>query len=153
MKNGESTAATAEGVSVPERVISVPKSISAEAQAALNSVRPTTPPFPGLDDKTAWRNLVEKFNANLAETIREQVASIPGRVLQETIAGVPVYVAEPELVPLGNRDKAMVFFHGGGLVMGGGEAGQRFHRRTRHLTCVSPAVKTGIGRKLRRTMI
>ncbi len=102
MKKGASTAATAEGVSVPERVIHVPKSISGEAQAALNSVRPTTPPFPELGDKPAWRDLVEKFNANLAETIREQVASIPGRASQETVAGVPVYVAEPESVPAGN---------------------------------------------------
>ena len=128
MEKGESTAATAEGVSIPERVIHIPKSISVEAQAALNAVRPTIPPFPELADKPAWRDLVEEFNANLAETIREQVASIPGRVSQETVAGVPVYVAEPESVPSGNRDKAMVFFHGGGLVMGGGEAVGLFAR-------------------------
>ena len=128
MKNGESTAATAKGVSVPERFIPFPKSISVEAQAALESARWALPPLPELGDKLAWRDLVEKSNANLAQTIREQIASIPGCVSHETIAGVPVYVAEPESVPTGNQDKAMVFFHGGGLVMGGGEAVGLFAR-------------------------
>ena len=53
---------------------------------------------------------------------------ISGRAALETIAGVPVYVAEPESIPSGNRDKAMVLFHGGGLVMGGGEAVGLFAR-------------------------
>ena len=128
MESNETTAASSEGIHIPERVIPAPKSISAEAQAALNSVRPTMPPYPETDDKPAWRDLVRQFNTNLVEMIREQVTSVPGRVSHETIAEVPVYVAEPESIPPENRDKAMVFFHGGSLVMGGGEAVGLFAR-------------------------
>lgn len=112
----------------PNALSLTPKSISVDAQAALESVHWALPPLPEPDDKPAWRDLVEKFNANLAETIREQVMPILGRAALETIAGVPVYVAEPESIPSGNRDKAVIFFHCGGLVMGGGEAVGLFAR-------------------------
>ena len=37
------------------------------------------------------------------------------------LGGVTVYVADPAEIPEGNRDKAVLFVHGGGLVIMGGE--------------------------------
>jgi monoterpene epsilon-lactone hydrolase len=109
------------GVKLPERVIPVPVSISPEAQAALALERPALPPFPPVADKAAWRALIPQLNAALSQGMDEAVARLPVRAHLETIAGVPVYVAEPEKIPDANRDKAMVYFHGGGLVLLGGE--------------------------------
>jgi acetyl esterase/lipase len=53
---------------------------------------------------------------------------LPADVKLETIADVPVYVAEPHEMPEGNRGKALVYFHGGGLVLLGGECVELFGR-------------------------
>ena len=109
------------GVHLSERVIPVPKSISPEAQAALAMERPVMPPFPPIHDKAGWRATVAQFNERMAATLRPAVAALPARVESTSIAGVPVFVAEPSSIPEGNRDKALLYFHGGGLVLLGGE--------------------------------
>ena len=50
------------------------------------------------------------------------------KVTSETrsIAGVAVYVADPQDVPKKNKDKALIFLHGGGLVIMGGECTHYF---------------------------
>ena len=113
---------------VPARDIPAPSSISADARAALRAVLPELPPYPALDDRPAWRSLVAQFNATLAGMIRDRFSPLPGHVRRETIAGVRVEVAEPDVTPPDNRDAAMLFFHGGGLVMGGGECVELFAR-------------------------
>lgn len=118
---GSETRAELKGVRLSERVIPVPGSISPEAQAALAMERPAMPPLPPIHDKAAWRATAAQFNASMAATLRPAVANLPARVEATTIAGVPVHVAEPSAIPEGNRDKALVYFHGGALVLLGGE--------------------------------
>jgi acetyl esterase/lipase len=110
-----------EGVHLPERVIPVPHSISPQARAALAAPRGALPDFPPLNDKPAWRGYIAASNAAMAAMMRPAIETLPARTGLETIAGVPVYVAEPRTIPDGNRDKALVYFHGGGLVLLGGE--------------------------------
>lgn len=123
-----SGAAGTGGLRLTERVIPVPKSVSPEAQAALSMARPATPPFPALDDVAGWKAFVANMNDGMAAMMRGPVMALPVSATLETIAGVPVYVAEPEDVPAENRDKALVYFHGGALVMLGGECVGLFAR-------------------------
>jgi acetyl esterase/lipase len=116
------------GLRLTERIIPVPKSISPEAQAALAMARPETPPFPPLDDVAGWKARIAQMNAGMTAMMRGPVMALPVTSHPETIAGVPVYVAEPLEIPAGNRDKAMVYFHGGGLVLLGGECVELFAR-------------------------
>ena len=109
------------GVHLTERVIPVPRSISPAAQASLAMERPRMPPYPPLGDKAAWKTYIAEANESLAATMKPAAASLPARAELRTIAGVPVYVAEPSTIPERNRDKALLYFHGGGLVLLGGE--------------------------------
>jgi acetyl esterase/lipase len=117
-----------DGIMLPERFIPVPLSISPEARASLALDRPAMPPFPPLADTQAWKAMIAAMNAALSDGMRAGVAALPVRSHLETIAGVPVYVAEPETLPDGNRDKALIYFHGGGLVLLGGDCVELFAR-------------------------
>jgi monoterpene epsilon-lactone hydrolase len=116
------------GLRLTERIIPVPMSISPEAQAALAMVRPVQAPFPALDDKAGWYARIEEMNTGMAAMMRDPLMALPVKSMPETIAGVPVFVTEPETVPPENRDKALLYFHGGGLVLLGGEATGLFAR-------------------------
>ncbi len=125
----EQTAKTSTaGVHLSERTIPIPRSISPQAQAALAMVRPENPPFPALDDKAGWRDRIAQMNAGMVAMMREPLMALPVEVTLEAIAGVPVYVGTPHDFPAANRDKALVYFHGGGLVLLGGEAVGLFAR-------------------------
>jgi acetyl esterase/lipase len=118
----------AEGLLLTERVIPIPKSISLEAQAALAVARPAQAPFPALGDTAGWRARIAEMNAGMADMMRGPVMALPVEFATETIAGVTVYVTEPETMPERNRDKALLYFHGGGLVILGGEPAALFAR-------------------------
>jgi epsilon-lactone hydrolase len=114
------------GVLLSERLIPVPRSISPEAQAALAMERPPQSAPPALDDKAAWHAHIHRINSQWAPLLRAQVETMNARVETRTMAGVPVFVAEPSSIPQKNQDKALLFFHGGGLVIMGGECASHF---------------------------
>lgn len=110
------------GILLSERIIPVPGSISPEAQAALAMDRPQQASvLPALDDKAGWRAHISRVNSTWAPLLRAQVATLNARVSSRAIAGVPVFVAEPNSIPDENQDKALLYFHAGGLVILGGE--------------------------------
>ena len=107
------------------RSIPVPKQdVSPQQQAVIGG------PYAGnwnSDPKTAeeWREFVGKAaSATLAVLpgIREKlgVTSEP-----TTIAGVKAFVIQPRVVPAANRNRLLLHLHGGGYVLGPGEAGTR----------------------------
>ncbi len=116
------------GLRLDARIIPIPNSISPAAQAALAMEREVAPAFPPIGDKAAWKAVISQRNAGFFAMLRDRFASLSATVTLETIAGVPVYVAEPETVPAGNADKALLYFHGGGLVLLGGECVGLFAR-------------------------
>jgi len=116
----------AEGVRLSERIIPTPRSVSPEAQAFLALDHPPMPALPALEDKAAWRAFIDDLNEKWAAELRNRITNLDVRVERRVIAGVPVYVAEPRLVPEKNRDKAVLFFHGGALVVMGGECASHF---------------------------
>jgi acetyl esterase/lipase len=117
-----------DGVHLTARTIPVPKSISLEAQAALAMARPAQAPFPALTDKAGWLARIAEMNTGMAAMMREPLMALPVTSASETIAGVPVFVTEPATIPTENRDKALLYFHGGGLVILGGESTGLFAR-------------------------
>jgi acetyl esterase/lipase len=128
MDNLTANPASLRGVHLTERVIPVPASISPQAQAALAMDRPAQAPFPPLDDKAGWHARIAEMNAGMAAMMRGPLMALPVKFATETIAGVTVYVTEPETIPAENRDKALLYFHGGGLVILGGEPTALFAR-------------------------
>ena len=127
---GEPTAhLTAEGdLHLSERVIPLPKSVSSEARAALSMARPAPQPFPPLDDKAAWHAHIRAMNLGMDAAMRPGMMALPASASLQTIAGIPVYVCEQLQTPAGNQGKALVYFHGGGLVLLGGECVELFGR-------------------------
>ncbi|HEY3654378.1 MAG TPA: alpha/beta hydrolase [Steroidobacteraceae bacterium] len=118
----------AEGLRLSERVIPIPVSVSPEARAALALERPAMGPLPRLDDKAAWKAHIHQLNAARAAAMRDPIMALPARGALNTVGGVPVYIAEPEMIPPNNRDKVLLYFHAGGLVMLGGECVGLFAR-------------------------
>jgi epsilon-lactone hydrolase len=116
----------AEGVRLSERNIPTPRSVSPEAQAFLALDHPRMPALPALDDKAGWRAFIDDLNAKWAAELRSRVTHLDVRIERRVIANVPVYMAEPRLIPEKNRDKAILFFHGGALVVMGGECASLF---------------------------
>jgi len=126
--DNDATGTAGAGLKLTERTIPIPKSVSAEAQAALAMERPASPAFPPTGDVAGWKQVIAQMNGGMAAAMRDPIMALPVTSHLETIAGVPVYAAEPPDIPAGNRDKAMVYFHGGGLVLLGGECVEFFAR-------------------------
>ncbi len=122
MSDHEQAGDDQEGFTLPARRVPVPTSISQKAQAALASVGPVGPGLPPLEDKAAWRTFVSDGNTRLASMLRSLAEGLDVALDQRELGGVPVYVADPGAIAANNRSKARIFFHGGGLVMGGGES-------------------------------
>jgi acetyl esterase/lipase len=116
------------GVHLTERTIPVPGSISPQAQAALAMDRPPQAPFPPIGDRAGWHARIEMMNTAMADMMRGPLTALPVTLETRTMAGVTVYVTEPETIPAENRDKALLYFHGGGLVLLGGECTSLFAR-------------------------
>jgi len=117
-----------DGVHLTARTIPVPKSISPEAQASLAMVRPAQAPFPPLTDTAGWHARISEMNTGMAAMMRDPLMALPVTSKSEVMAGVPVFVTEPATIPAENRDKALLYFHGGGLVILGGEPTGLFAR-------------------------
>ncbi|NPC98683.1 alpha/beta hydrolase [Nocardioides sp. zg-DK7169] len=122
-------AAEQAGITLEARFVPAPTSVSPAARARLSTPAPAKGPLPALDDAAGWRAHVEAVNGAFAAMMREPMHRLPATVRTETIGGVVVHVAEPHDVPEENRDKALVYLHGGALVLLGGECTELFARQ------------------------
>jgi len=105
---------------IPARDIPVPPSVSPEAQAVL-SMGPLTAdvPWPPLDDRQAWRDLIKLQDEMVLSSLAARVASVEADCATRTIDGVNVHVVRPS----GRDDDRIVLdIHGGALIMMGGPA-------------------------------
>jgi len=109
-----------QGLTLAERTIPWPRSISPAAVAALRAAaeRPSIP-FPDPADGAGWRTLI-------AQVDQAMVAAYAGpaneglRVTTGQLAGVTVYRARP--VDISQDDRRLyIEIHGGGLVFGAGD--------------------------------
>lgn len=114
------------GVKLTERVVPVPRSISAEAQAMLARMTgPDGVPLnalyttPALDDIDAWIRLKASADALYAQNMAALAGALRSRVETIRVDAATIHVATP-IAPTGNR--AYIDLHGGAFVFGGGAA-------------------------------
>lgn len=108
------------GVTLGERTIPWPASISAGAVAGLKAAAAqASPPMPDPGDADAWRAMIPIVNAAMHASFAMPVdPSIA--VATETLAGVTVHRARPRALPPEDR-RLYIEIHGGALVFGGGD--------------------------------
>jgi epsilon-lactone hydrolase len=111
------TAARAGFLSLPAREIPIPTHLSPEARAQLAAGTMSNPPWPALDDREGWNELIAAMDA-LGQAGLEALGSHIEVEEQEIEAGnVKVYAMTP---PGAARDRVYMDFHGGALLWGGG---------------------------------
>jgi acetyl esterase/lipase len=97
--------------------------ISPQAQAFLSSPPPfEARPLPAIDDKAGWRAYVEEADRGLLGHIRTTAERHPCKVTTHALAAAPLYQLTPESIAPENDKRAILYIHGGGFMMGGGEA-------------------------------
>lgn len=111
------------GLLVPERIIPVPRSVSPEAQAFLSNIPPVgTGDLPTVDDKAGWRAHAEAADRAIAAFTLHNAQLYPGQTQTHQLAACPVYEIIPDTLDAQLEDRAILYLHGGGFYMGGGEA-------------------------------
>jgi epsilon-lactone hydrolase len=104
-------------LTVPARVLSVPDTVSLEMQKLIAQPMRVLPANP-----QDWT----RMNAQLEESASQKVADLGKQygvtVSQQVVGGVPCYVATPNAIAPGNRNRLILALHGGGGVLGGGRA-------------------------------
>ena len=107
-------------IRLPGRDITVPSTMSREAQAVLANPPAERAEFPALDDPAAWRAMIAAHDGALA-TMMAGRAAAPVKVRHRDLAGgAGVYELTPDGLDDGD-DRVYLDIHGGGFIYGGGE--------------------------------
>jgi epsilon-lactone hydrolase len=106
------------------RIIRVPKSVSEQAQQflAMTSELGVENPSLSPNDIEGWHAMIKASNDGLIAVLGPQVADLPIAVDERVIGDVPVFVLTPEEPASDPASPIYLNIHGGGLIMGGGEA-------------------------------
>lgn len=111
------------GILVPERFIPTPSTVSPQAQAFLSN----PPPFgqtstPDVRDKAGWRDHIEKTNRGLTAYMSQHAKLFPAETVTHRLASAPLYEITPHNYSPKNDKRAILYIHGGGFIVGHGEA-------------------------------
>src|ERR1700685_128650 len=98
----------------------IPSSVSEQARQFLASSVSAQESPPALDDLDGWLRYVEQRNQYIMGRFGSR--EFPGAVDDTEIAGVRTYVLRADGVRDGAETPIYLDIHGGGLIMGGGEA-------------------------------
>lgn len=111
------------GILLPERFVPTPRSISPEAQAFLSHKPPVGQmELPALEDKAGWRAHAAAANAQVAAFGARNVTSHPADTITHALSACPLYEVVPNTLAPENARQAILYIHGGGFFMGGGQA-------------------------------
>jgi acetyl esterase/lipase len=108
-------------ITLPDREIPVPTSVSAEAQAvlALGALR-ASQKYPESDDVEGWRTYVRANNNMMREALGDGPGDAGLHIEEIEADGVRIDVITPEGVEPDDR-RVYLDFHGGALILGGGD--------------------------------
>jgi epsilon-lactone hydrolase len=113
----------AKGLHVPARVIPVPTTVSPEARAFLSHVPPvSSTAMPAPDDFAGWRKQAAAADAMVITISKMAAAKWPYDTVTHQLANAPLYEIVPHNLDPANERRAILYVHGGGFFMGGGEA-------------------------------
>ncbi|MGH9599073.1 MAG: alpha/beta hydrolase fold domain-containing protein [Terracidiphilus sp.] len=107
--NRDTSYIDASGTAHVTRVVPLPETISPQARAMLARPTPDEAPPQSLAERRA------QIDRGTARRRVEWSRICPNRIVESTIAGVPVHIVTPEGMPAANRDKVLINLHGGGF--------------------------------------
>lgn len=111
------------GTLLPERFIPVPRSISPEAQAFLSHKPPVSAAgHPALEDKAGWRAHAAEANRQVLAFGARNIAAYPAETTTHQLSACQLYEVVPDTLVPENEHQAILYIHGGGFFMGGGQA-------------------------------
>lgn len=106
---------------VPERMIPVPTDVSPQLQ---KSIALPLDPLMYVEPKTMqqWHEIVAKGEGVVTKELMAAANKLfTVNVKPEVIAGVKTHTVEPKILPEKNRNRILVYVHGGGYILNGGE--------------------------------
>lgn len=108
---------------VPAREVPAPLTISAEAQATLETQSPLaamlfSTPAPEPDDHEAWSHYVAERERLAAPFLAEVQDRYPNVLKTHTLSHTNLYEITPKSRPADSSDCAVLYFHGGGYTFG-----------------------------------
>jgi monoterpene epsilon-lactone hydrolase len=107
-------------IHLPARDITVPSTLSREAQAVLANPPAETFESPALDDHEAWRAAIAAHDGANAAMMAGRASSAPVTVAHRDLADCRVYEITPDGLDDGD-ERVYLDIHGGGFIWGGGE--------------------------------
>jgi len=111
------------GILVPEHFVPTPRTISPPAQAFLSHPAPIGGNgLPAKEDKAAWRAYAEAANRAMAAMTKGYADRFPGDVATHQLSASKLYEVTPRNLARENSQRAILYVHGGGFTVGGGEA-------------------------------
>jgi epsilon-lactone hydrolase len=108
-QRSDSSTIAPDGTAYVTRVVPVPKTVSAEAQAMLGRVVSDANVPSTLEQRRAG---TDKWQAGAGEVSKRLY---PANVTESTIAGVPVRIVTPLTLSAEKRDRVLINLHGGGF--------------------------------------
>jgi len=113
-----------EGINVPAHFVPTPRTISPQAQAFLSHVSPVElMALPSSrDDKAGWHAYAEAGNRGMIAMTAKYAERYPARVITHRLSAASLYEVTPHNLAPANATRAILYIHGGGFVVGGGQA-------------------------------
>lgn len=109
---------------IPERDLRTPDTISPQLKSAIEAGLPdwwqTRP-----ETIAEWKEFQGSRDAQAARAARDLGKKLNVHWEKGIVAGVPVFIIEPDRIAAPNRDRVLLHLHGGGYVLNAGEAGIR----------------------------
>lgn len=109
---------------LPARVIPLPTTISEEARASLRAPAFKSPSWPTGNDTATWKAFIADRESAMSEMLA-QVPPFAGRIESHSLSHATLYELVPEAIAGRNRERAILYVHGGAYVMGSGIASAR----------------------------
>lgn len=101
----------------------LPPDASQALQESIEFNAKTIVPMDAPEDVKGWKELARQRSSEKIPAIRALIKKLSLKCEKEIIGGVPVFLLEPPDISQDNRDKVLMYLHGGGYVFNPGEAG------------------------------
>lgn len=106
---------------VPARIIPVPMTVSSQLQ---KNIALPLDPLMYVEPKTMqqWREIVAKGEGAVTESLMKSATKLfTVDVKAEVIGGVKTHLVAPKTLPEKNQNRLLLYVHGGGYILNGGE--------------------------------